>query len=238
MERILNMNIRKQFIAGAIFALVFATYAHAVEIENSNQIKTAVREALQKKTIQSGTLDIYDKDSDRVRNLRKIKMHEDVVGEEGKYLVLGDYRDISTGDIVVVEIEVVQEETDFIIEDIRIKDVQKLNEREPQEDKEYTDEEIQAFMQEFVKKQTQFTDGIVMLFDKDNEKMRHLKLTELKKEVRRMGVFYSSSSQFVDADTGDIVSVDIAVEKKKGKLKIQALRIRDVRKGPGPKKAE
>jgi hypothetical protein len=45
-----------------------------------------------------------------------------------------------------------------------------------------------------------------------------------------MGVFYSSSSKFVDADTGDILDIDISVENNNGTLKVQALRIRNVRK--------
>ena len=86
-------------------------------------------------------------------------------------------------------------------------------------------------MMDYIERQGKFTDGKVMLFDKDNEKMRNLELTELKEEVRRMGIFYSSSSKFVDVDTGDILDIDISVENKKGKLKVQALRIRNVRKG-------
>jgi hypothetical protein len=70
------------------------------------------------------------------------------------------------------------------------------------------------------------------MFDEDHQKMRHLELKELKPEVRRMGIFCSSGSKFVDADSGDILVIDISVENKNGKLNMQALRIRDVQKGP------
>jgi hypothetical protein len=71
-----------------------------------------------------------------------------------------------------------------------------------------------------------------MLYDKDAEKMRNLELVELKEEVRRLGILMSSSSQFKDVDSGEILDIDISVENKEGQLRLQALRIRGVRKGP------
>ena len=195
------------------------------------ELLEVAKDKLKEKTMQSGTLDIFDNDSDQVRNLRLIKLYDNVVENEGKYSVVADYRDINTGDIVKVEVDIVSGEEDFVIGGLRIKDVLEMEEGDDQEAREYTDSEIQAVMMDYIEKQGQFTDGKVMLFDKDNEKMRNLELTELKEEVRRMGIFYSSSSKFVDADTDDILDIDISVENKKGKLKVQALRIRNVRKG-------
>jgi len=158
--------------------------------------------------------------------------YDNVVERDGKYFVVSDYRDVNTGDKVQVEIGVIPEGAGFAVDNIRIKNVKKFDEEKSQEAKEYTDEEIQAFMQKYIKKQTQFTDGILMLFDKDNEKMRNLKLDELTKKVNRLGVFYSSRAKFVDADSGDLLDVDISVENKDGALSVQALRIRDIRQAP------
>ncbi|MCK5178333.1 MAG: hypothetical protein KAR32_02300 [Candidatus Omnitrophica bacterium] len=214
---------RRVLVAGSlIFFFVLTVPAKA----NSGLLEVA-KDKLKEKTVQSGTLDIYDEGLNRVRNLRLMKV-SDVVEKDGAYLITADYRDIGSGDIVGVEADMVSASDDFIVKDARIKSVQAIDEGEAEE---YTDDEIQAFMTEYIEKQGKFTGGKVMLFDKDNEKMRHLELTELKAEVRRMGIFYSSSSKFVDVDTNDIVDIDISVENKKGKLKVQALRIRNVRKG-------
>lgn len=194
------------------------------------QVRVAIDQELEKRKIQSGTLDIYDGDVDAVRNLRMFKNYDAVNEKDGKYLALIDCRDTNTGDIVKVEVEVVSQVGNFVVEQFRIAEVAKLNSGSVEEKKEYSDEEIQTFMKEYIKKQTEFNDGKLMLFDKDVEKMRNLELIELKPEVRRMGIFTSSSSQFKDADSGEILDIDIAVEIKKGKLNLQALRIRDVRK--------
>jgi hypothetical protein len=233
------MKIRTGFVGGLIliFALVMLVEGEEAQ-QQPDQVKTkvldAVKRDLKKKTRNSGTLDIYDKDKDAVRNLRADKTHEEVAEQDGKYLTTADYRDIKTGDVAQVEIEVVQEGEEYLVKDIRIKGVQALKQDEASEAKQYSDDEVQAFMRDYLKKQTEFTDGLVMLFDKDNDKMRKLKLTELKKEVRRMGIFYISRAQFEDADTDETLSIDISVENIKGKLNTQALRIRDIRKVPRP----
>jgi hypothetical protein len=194
------------------------------------RILSAVEGALRQKTLQSGTLDLYDKAGDKVRNLRLLEKNEDISDDKGAYFLILDYRDIHEGDIAKIEFKVIEDGEVLTVEEIRIKDIQKPMRKESLADKEYTDEEIQAFMREYIAKQTQFTDGKLMLFDEDNQKMRHLGLKELKPEVRRMGVFYSSSAQFVEADSGDILAIDISVENQNGLLKVQALRVRDVRK--------
>jgi len=232
---------KRTFIIGS-FILFFALTVPVNASEGKDLLLTgqtginpelleAAKDKLKEKTMQSGTLDVFDNASGQVRNLRLIELYDNVVEKEGKYLIIADYRDINTGDIVKVEIGMVSSEEDFVIGDLRIKNVKTTGEGADQAAKEYTDREIQAFMMDYIEKQGQFTDGKVMLFDKDSEKMRNLELTELKEEVRRMGIFYSSSSKFADADTGDILDIDISVENKKGTLKVQALRIRNVRKG-------
>ena len=207
--------------------------ASAQEAVDPAGVQTAVDQALNEKVIQSGTLDLYDAKIDQVRNLRKIKRHDEVIEGDGNYYVLIDFRDINTGDVVTVEAEVNEEDGEFLTENFTIKDVQALNSgAASQEDQTYTDEQIQAFMKEYIVKQTEFNDGLLMLYDQDAEKMRNLKLLELNPEVRRLGILNSSSSTFQDADSGETLDIDIAVENKKGKLNIQALRIRNVRKGP------
>ena len=219
------MNTRTLTMAGLIFFFALTVPAGA----NPDLLEVA-KDKLKERTLQSGTLDIYDSDKKQVRNLRLITI-KDVIEKDGASLIVADCRDINSGDIVGVEADMVSAEEDFLIKGVRIKGIQAVNEGASEEEKEYTDDEIQAFMMGYVERQGKFTDGKIMLFDKDNEKMRTLELNEIKKEVRRMGIFYSSSSKFTDVDTNDILDIDISVEKKNGKLKVQALRIRNVRKG-------
>lgn len=219
------MNKRMLIAGSLIFFFALAVPAGA----NPDLLETA-KDKLKERTAQSGTLDIYDSDKNQVRNLRLITV-QDVVEKDGAYVIVADYRDIQSGDIVNVEADMVSAEEDFLVKGVRIKGVQAINEGAGEGAQEYTDDEIQAFMREYVEKQGKFNNGRIMLFDKDNEKMRNLELTELKAEVRRMGIFYSSSSKFADVDTNDILDIDISVENKNGKLKVQALRIRNVRKG-------
>lgn len=218
-------------IIGGLVSLFILAVPVMGQAQTNSELLEVAKDKLKEKTIQSGTLDIFDNNSNKVRNLRLIKMDENIVEKESGYFMTADYRDINTGEIVVVGIGMVSSAEDFIVGDIQIKDVKVTEEGEDQEAREYTDSEIQACMMDYIEKQGQFTDGKVMLFDKDKEKMRHLTLSELKEEVRRMGIFYSSSSKFEDADTGDILDIDILVENKKGKLKVKALRVRNVRKG-------
>lgn len=197
--------------------------------EQKSGLLESVKNELKKKTARSGTLDIYDDDTEKVRNLRVINVEEKISEQDGKYFVLADYRDINTGDIVRVEIDVVSAGERTVLEDIRIQDVRTMGQDESLEAKEYTDQEIQAFMMEHLQKQGQFNEGKIMLFDKDSGQMRNLELKTLDPEVRRMGIFYSSSAQFADVAAGEILDIDMSVENKKGTLNVQALRIRNVR---------
>jgi hypothetical protein len=181
---------------------------------------------------QSGTLDLYDESSDRVRNLRLIRQQNDMIERDGAYYISLDYRDIQEGDQVTVEAELRPADGDYAVAAFTIKDVRVLDRAAQETDRDYTDMEVQDFMRDYLEKQTQFNDGKLMLFDKDAGKMRSLELIMINEEVRRLGIYMSSSSQFNDVDSGEMVEIDISVENKKGRLNVQALRIRNVRNGP------
>lgn len=216
-------------VAGIIFA--GQSVVMAQESGANVGLLEKVEKSLKEKIVHSGTLDIYDEKINKVRNLRLIEFQKDTLEGGGATVLLADFRDIQTGEIVVVEMDAALAGGEFELGNMRIKEVKALVKAAAAEDKEYTDEEIQEVMTGYLDQQGQFNDGKVMLFDPENAVMRNLQLKELKKEVRRLGIFYSSSSQFTDAGTGDILDVDISVQKKSGKLKVQALRIRNVRKG-------
>src|SRR3989338_1403134 len=216
-----------------IFIITMWGVVCPAQVDDARKMRmvSAVEDALKQKTLHSGTLDIFDKEGEKVRNLRLLQENDNIFEEGGAYFLVFDYRDINAGDIVKVEFKLTEEGEDITLEGISLKEVQELAKTESIGEKEYADGEIQGFMRGYIEKQTQFTDGKLMLFDEEHQKLRNLQFTELKPEVRRMGVFYSSSAQFVDVDSGENLAIDISVENSKGKLNIQALRIRDVQKG-------
>ncbi|MFA5259747.1 MAG: hypothetical protein WC450_00805 [Candidatus Omnitrophota bacterium] len=228
------------FVSAAL-ALVMAGGACAQEkeglpapagVSGNAAVLEAAQAALREKTIQSGTLDIYDANLNEVRNLQRIDVSDEVSEADGVYTVLADYRDMNNGDIVTLEVSLAAEGDGYKAKDIKIKSFKAIEKDESLKDKTYTDDEIRDFMLNALKKQGQFSDGKIMLFDEDAAKMRNLELIELKGDVRRMGIFYNCRGDFKDADSGDLLGVDVAVENQDGRLALQALRIRNVRKAP------
>jgi len=141
-----------------------------------------------------------------------------------------EYRDTVNGDQVKVIFWVSQKGDVFKVKDIEIKDVKKAElAQDKDETREYSDEEILAFMDNYMKSQTKFT-SYLNLFHKEANKMRKLELIEQKKKVRRMGILYIDRADFRDLDSGEFIGVDISVKNKKGVLEIQALRIREVKR--------
>ena len=50
----------------------------------------------------------------------------------------------------------------------------------------------------------------------------------LDSHLRRLGILFICGAEFQDKDNKDTLSIDVTVENQKGKLQIQALRIRKV----------
>ncbi|HOY09755.1 MAG TPA: hypothetical protein PLB05_06740 [Candidatus Omnitrophota bacterium] len=222
----------KKLIACCVSAAFVLAMAGRLPAADNAAVLDAAQAALREKTIQSGTLDMYDADIKAVRNLQRINVSDNVSGADGAYMVLADYRDMNNGDIVTLEVVLAAEGDGYKAREIKIKSVKAIEKDESLKDKVYSDDEIREFMLKALEKQGQFSDGKIMLFDEDAAKMRNLLLTELKAEVRRMGIFYNCRGEFKDADSGDLLGVDVAVENQDGRLTLQALRIRNVRKAP------
>ena len=199
---------------------------------NDQEILDAVRKEIRSQSMASGTLDIYDPGIDAVRNLRTMEFPTEVtIGGDGRFTALIKFRDVNSGAVVDIEAVAQQQDGTVQVEDLKITGVQELDKGEDLSTKEYTDQEIQDFMKRYLAQQMQFT-GSIMLYDEDRGVMRKIKLLELDPEVRRMGIFYNSRGQFEDLDSGDILGIDVAVQNEDGNLGVQALRIRDRKKGP------
>jgi len=212
----------------AVMGLSCAGSARAEGAGDDQDILAAVTQELEQKTLYSGTLDLYDPDLDAVRNLRALSSPETVQRPDDGIAVIKEYRDINSGDIITVAISVSsQEDGRFAVGDLNIVGIKPVQKNIQEE---YSDSDIQDFMKNYIEQQTKFT-GDLMLYDEEREVMRHLALTELNPEVRRLGILYISRGIFEDVATGDILGVDLTVKNTDGQLMMDALRIREFKKG-------
>jgi hypothetical protein len=187
-----------------------------------------VRGNLKKMTKDSGTFDLYDAQAGKVRNLRLLEILPDVRMEGEAAFVPSRFRDIASGDIVMVEVRVAKVSTGTYDSKWTIKSVEQAESGEPKKEN-YTDAEIQQAMKDYIEKQSKFT-GYVMLFDQKTESMRKLELVELKAEVRRFGILGISTAEFKDVGSQEHVTIDIHVKNNDGKLEVDSLKIKKIRK--------
>ncbi len=227
--RLSEGNPYRLLISGLLLALLSAGPAAAVEF---GVVDTSIRSYLQEKTKFSGSLDIYDRDTDKVRNLKLINIRRDSLSGEGpEYNIGADFRDVNSGDIMDVSIRLVEDAGALTVGEIAIKGVKyKKKEKDPALlNKKFTDKEVKDYIQDHIAKYSKFG-GTYGLFDKDNEVYRQLKLDNLGDQVRNFGVLYINTVEFVDDKTGDRVSVDITLQNKDGELDVKTVRIKKIRK--------
>jgi hypothetical protein len=201
-----------------------APAASGAEAQNAGgPLADAVKAEIKNKSKTSGTLDVFDNKTQKVRTL-------DLIGlkETGKDTVTGDFRDTKTGDVVTAEVKVTNGKVgDFnIVKAEPPKPVQQAK-------KDYTDKELQDFMKEYIDTQAAGT-GVFQLFDEKTKKMRQLQFVKLQEKVRRYGIIGISTAEFKEKDTGNTVLADINVENKKEGLEVTAVRIKnEVKNGGG-----
>jgi len=197
---------------------------------SNDQIVSVVKADLKERTKMSGTLDLYDADKNRVRNLRIQPVPEQISMKNNEYTALLTFRDVTSGEMVEVNSLVVKDGAEWSVKELMMIGVkEKAKEDESAAKKEYSDEEIQKEMKNYLDSQVKFSDHL-MLFDEERSKMRNLDLVELKPEVRRLGILNISRANFKDADSKEMLGIDVTVENRKGQLKVQSLRIRDVKR--------
>jgi len=186
-----------------------------------------VRSNLKNMTKLSGTFDLFDEKTQKVRNLRMIEILSDVRKEGSAAFVPVRFRDISTGDIVLVEVKVKMISEGRYDSQWAIKEVQTLkNETAAKET--YTDEEIYQAINDYIKKQTKFTKNM-MLFDPKTESMRSLELKSLSKEIRRFGILSIVAAEFKDVNSNDDLTVDFNVKKTKRGLEVDTMKIKKIK---------
>ncbi len=237
----------KTILAGLVALFVFSAYSAAAdakkaakeavpapaqeEAKPAEQAKPAdaggpavdaVKAEIKERSKTSGSLDIFDSKTEKVRTLDMMSL-----SDAGSGKVTGEFRDTKTGDVVTVETMV----TDGKVGDFTIV---KAEPPKPvqQAKKDYTDQEIQDFMKEYIDTQSAGT-GVYLLFDEKKKDMRKLEFVKLQEKVRRFGIIGISTAEFKEKDTGNTLLVDLNVENKKNGLEMTGVRIKSEVKGQG-----
>ena len=178
------------------------------------------------KTKYTGTLDLYDSGSDSVRNLRAMDTTYEVKKEDPNVILKSSFRDIRTGDIVTLDTYFKEIDGGWQVAEQKIAAVQPLSEGQNTQtgEKEYTDQEVQQVMADYLKKRSQFT-GTYDIFDKDKEALRKLETGQFQPEVRRFGTLFISTVDCIDQDTKEKVQLDVQIGVENGVLSVTTIRI-------------
>ena len=193
----------------------------AVVLDSNAEMEKAVTDYLLEKSKLSGTLDIMDEKSNTIRNLRLISIQKESLA--GSSMPLVDFRDINSGEIVTVELKLHGGK----IESSQVINVTPAESIILDPNKVFTDDEVQDFIKEYINTQAHLS-GSFSLFDEGAKRLRNLELISLDSQLRRLGILFICSAEFKDSENKDTLQVDVTVENQKGKLQIQALRIRKV----------
>ena len=189
----------------------------------------AIKADISERRKASGKLDIFDGTTNKVRTLDLIEFKPDPKQDGDMQLVQADFRDTTSGDIVTMDIKATKDNDVYTVKEMTIASVAAPAVKEVK--KEYTEEEVKSFMQEYIDTQSQAT-GTFDLYDEKAQKMRNLQLVKLGEKLRRYGIIAISTVEFKDKNTGDTVMVDVNTENKEG-LSVSAMRLKSVTK-PAP----
>jgi hypothetical protein len=198
------------------------TKTEAPSKDSGGPLVDAVKAEIKNKSKTSGTLDIYDDKTQKVRTLDTIGLKQ-----SGNDTVTGDFRDTKSGDVVTVEVKV----TDNKVGDFKITNAQPPKPVKEAK-KDYTDQELQDFMKDYISTQAAGT-GTFQLYDEKSKKMRNLQFVKLQEKVRRYGIIGISTAEFKEKDTGNTVLADVNVENGKEGLNVTAVRIKNEVNGMG-----
>ena len=222
-----------QFVRVCLIVCAFSYYGfclHAEEnslvaqapvLDSTAELEKTVTDYLLEKSKLSGTLDIMDEKSNAIRNLRLISIQKESLSGSGMPMV--DFRDINSGEIVTISLTLHSGE----VESSQIVKVTPAESIILDPAKAFTDDEVEDFIKEYINTQAHLS-GSFSLFDEDAKRLRNLELVTLDSHLRRLGILFICSAEFQDKDNKDTLSIDVTVENQKGKLQIQALRIRKV----------
>ena len=217
--------------------VVNATNEAVAPVETDKKVETkevldpaivdVIKANIKERSKASGKLDLYDGKTNKVRTLDLIELKAGLTKDGDLNVVKGDFRDTTTGDVVSLDIKLTADNSS--VKDMVIASVAAPTAKEVK--KNYTDEETNKFMQEYIDTQSQAT-GTFDLYDEKTQKMRNLQFVKLDEKLRRYGIIAIATAEFKDKNTGDKVMVDVNTENKDG-LSVTAMRLKGVSK-PAP----
>lgn len=93
--------------------------------EPSNQaVRGAMKAYVEKMSSETGNFEVFDKETGSRRRLSLVRIH-DRVGKTGNYYYsCADFKDIDTGELIDIDIDVEFEEGELEVEDVRIHKVE------------------------------------------------------------------------------------------------------------------
>jgi len=194
-------------------------------------VKKSINQYISEKAKFTGTLDLYDEAIEQVRNLKKLKFQESM-RSDGEYTIMRvDFRDNKTGDILDVDFYLKNGDGGLKVDVAKIHEVtdSAAEKREMLVNKEFTDDEIKAFMQEYIEGKAKFT-GMFSIFDQKNNTLRNLKFLKIQDEIRKYGSNLIASIDFKDLDSHEFILIDMTVVNKEGMLSVNSTRIKSIKK--------
>lgn len=225
------MNYRLRVLFVVVIFSFSAQYSFALDVEPSlPAIQEVVTQNLQERTKLSGTLDLMDPQTNKIRNLKMVNFEDKIEHKDSMLVAFIDQRDIKTGDLVSTAVNLEGKDGKLMVKDYTIVKVMPAAVKTVDPNKTFSDGEILEFMMEYLKSQAQQT-GSVSLFDEQKNQLRDLELVKMDEKLRRLGIIYITSAEFKDKTSAEVCMVDITVNNKKGELEIQSLRLRSVVKG-------
>jgi hypothetical protein len=206
-----------------ILAGGLALSASAAEKKDVHKV---IQDHVKDKSKVTGTLDIFDSDADKVRNLKMLEFHDGVAQDGMNYTVCVDFRDNSTGDIVDVDFVVLEADGSLEVREYSIHKITENTMKEEMANKTYTDEDIQNVMKSYLDQKSKFT-GTFDIYDEQKGKMLKLEFVDINPEIRKFGKLNISTVNFKDSESGNPVKIDLTVENNNGALAVKTVRIKN-----------
>jgi hypothetical protein len=215
----------KLLITSFVFAVALFVFPAGSHAAVDKKLEETVRAHLQEKIQLTSTLDIFDSKVSKVRNLRLLEFLPDVNNEKETQIVKMNFRDIVSGDVVVVSAHV----KDAKVVELKIEEVKALEKKEVDPNKVFTKTDVEPVIKEYVEKKSKFTKTFD-LFDEKKQAFRHLEFVQFDGDLRNFGILYILRVDFKDAESQQTLKVDFTVENNKGALSVKSVKVFEIKK--------
>lgn len=219
---------RIKYVAAMMFSLML--WVSVAQAAIPSKVEEAVRTYINEKIKITSTVDIYDAGIDKVRNLRLLEILPDLKNENDAQIVTLNFRDINSGDVVLVKAIVKESAGAFSVASFDIAGVTALAKAAAADPaKEFSQSDIEAVITEYITKKSKFTKTFD-LFDEKKQGFRHLEFSAFEGELRRFGVLNILRAAMKDTESSEILKLDFTVENKAGVLSVTTVKVFEIKK--------